>query len=468
MKIQFVNSLKRELEDFIPLQEGHVGLYCCGPTVYNYAHIGNIRAYLFEDVLRRTLESAGYEVHHVMNVTDVGHLTDDGDEGEDKMIKSARERGMSVWDIAAFFTETFFKDTQSMNILRPHRVCKATDHIQEMIDLVKTLEEKGFTYQAGGNVYFDTTRFPNYGQMANLANQELQHGVRVELDQEKKNPRDFVLWFTKSKFEDQAMTWPSPWGVGYPGWHLECSAMSSKYLGQQFDIHCGGIDHIPVHHTNEIAQSEAASGKKWVNYWLHNEFILIKSGKMSKSRGGFLTLGDLQERGYDPLDYRYFLLGGHYRSQLIFSWDSLDAARSARNSLIRRIIQLQQDGKVQEELSAPALTYLEEFKRHLWRDLNTPRGLASVWTLLKSTEISAGEKLTVIFKMDRILGLKLEEAGVSQKEAPLEKRLEELIARRQQAREQRDFARADAIRDELLKEGIQLLDSADGVKWKKI
>ncbi|MDA3956849.1 cysteine--tRNA ligase [Oceanispirochaeta sp.] len=474
MKVKLMNSDGRLLQDFLPLVEGQVGMYCCGPTVYNYAHIGNMRAYTFEDILRRTLEYAGYKVNHVMNVTDVGHLTGDGDDGEDKMIKSAREQGMTVWDIAQHFTDAFFKDSERLNIKRPLQVCKATDHIQDMIDMIKTLEDKGFTYVADGNVYFNTANFPEYGRMANLENQDLQHGARVAVDENKKNYTDFVLWFTNSKFETQAMTWDSPWGKGYPGWHIECSAMSCKYLGPHFDIHCGGVDHIPIHHTNEIAQSEAANSCKWVNYWLHNEFILMKSGKMSKSKGGFITLQDLLHKGYDPLDYRYFLLGGHYRSQLVFSWESLDASRSARESLVRKIQVMKKDGAVPDlqALSEEAKRVLNDFQDHMAADLNTPRALADIWSLLKNRGLTASEKLTLILDMDRILGLKLNEvsdevAGEEEMTGSLDEEINQLIQERQEARKNKDFSRSDEIRDQLLKQGIQIIDAPGGPKWKK-
>ncbi len=469
MKLKLLNSDGRKTEEFKPLKDGEVGLYCCGPTVYNYAHIGNMRAYTFEDILKRTLEYAGYTVNHVMNVTDVGHLTGDGDEGEDKMIKAAREKGMTVWDIAEHFTEAFFRDSERLNIERPNRICKATEHIQDMIDMVKTLEDKGYTYVAGGNVYFDTSRFPGYGKMANLENQDLQHGARVAVDGNKRNGTDFVLWFTNSKFGDQAMTWPSPWGEGYPGWHIECSAMSTRYLGPHFDIHCGGVDHIPIHHTNEIAQSEAANGCKWVNYWLHNEFILMKSGKMSKSKGGFITLQDLIDKGYNALDYRYFLLGGHYRSQLVFSWESLDASRSARESLMRKIAALKEEGRVQsvDTLTEEGQKVLSAFREHMAADLNTPRALADIWSLLKNKNLSASDKLTLIMDMDRILGLSLDEEAPEEEPAALDAEIEALLAERQEARKNKDFARSDEIRDQLLEQGIQIIDSPDGPKWKK-
>ena len=337
MKVYLYNTMSRTVEEFKPITEGFVGLYGCGPTVYDYAHIGNLRTYIFEDTLKRVLRHAGYNVKHVMNITDVGHLTGDGDEGEDKMAKSARERGRSVWDIAKFYTDAFFKDYDSLNIIRPDVVCPATQHIQQMIDLIKRLEAGGHTYVAGGNVYFSIDTFPEYGKLARLNLDDLKSGARIDIDSNKRNPKDFVLWFTNSKFGEQAMMWDSPWGRGYPGWHIECSAMSMYYLGEQFDIHCGGIDAIPVHHTNEIAQSEAATGKKWVNYWMHGEFLLSDKGKMSKSSGEFLTMSVLTKHGYDPLDYRYFCLGANYRTQLQFSYQGMDGARSARLGLAERI-----------------------------------------------------------------------------------------------------------------------------------
>jgi cysteinyl-tRNA synthetase len=471
MELHLFNTDGRKNEVFKPIRKQQVGLYCCGPTVYNYAHIGNMRPYTIQDVLRRTMIYFGYNVKHVMNITDVGHLTDDGDEGEDKMIKAAREKGMSVWDIARFFEEAFWTDLDRLNISRPNVSCRATDHIDDMISMIKTLEEKGFVYQSGGNVYFDTSRFPGYGKMALLEKQEQRQGARVGLDGNKKNYTDFVLWFTNSKFENQAMLWDSPWGKGYPGWHIECSAMSSRYLGDHFDIHCGGIDHIPIHHTNEIAQSEAASGHKWVNYWVHNEFILMKTGKMSKSKGDFLTIQSLVDKGYDALDYRYMLLGGHYRSQLVFSWESLDGAKSARESLIRKIKALASTCKPSAVLSERARTFLTDFESHIADDLNTPRCLADIWSLLKDKELSPEEKLALVYRIDTVLGLNLEVlAGEKEEETPeaLDDDVESLIAERTQARKEKDFARSDEIRDILLDRGIKIIDTPQGTTWEKV
>ncbi len=469
MEMHLYNTDGRESQVFKPIQEGKAGLYCCGPTVYNYAHIGNMRPYTIQDVLKRALTYFGYDVTHVMNITDVGHLTDDGDEGEDKMIKAAREKGMSVWDIARFFEDAFWKDLERLNISRPTVSCRATDHIEDMIGMVKTLEEKGYTYISGGNVYFDTSKFPEYGKMALLDRQELKEGARVGVDDNKRNYSDFVLWFTNSKFENQAMVWDSPWGKGYPGWHIECSAMSTKYLGKQFDIHCGGIDHVPIHHTNEIAQSEAANGCRWVNYWVHNEFLLMKTGKMSKSKGNFLTVQSLVDEGYDALDYRYLLLGGHYRSQLVFSWESLDAARSARESLVRKVKALLQEGEADRELGDKAQAYMNAFEEHLADDLNTPRCLADMWSLLKDKELSSSQKLALLFRMDSLLGLNLEEsAGAEEETAELDGDVEALIDERNQARKEKNFARSDEIRDELLARGIRIVDTPQGTTWEKV
>jgi cysteinyl-tRNA synthetase len=450
------------LEPFVPVEEGKAGMYACGPTVYNFAHIGNLRTYVFEDILRRTLEYFGYQVTHVMNITDVGHLTDDADAGEDKMVKSAKETGKTVWEIADMYTKAFFEDTDNLRILRPSVVCKATDHIPEMIALVKLLEEKGFTYESGGNIYFSIDKFPEYGRLALLDRQELLAGARIEVDSNKRNPHDFVLWFTKSKFENQAMIWDSPWGKGYPGWHLECSAMSMKYLGEQFDIHCGGIDHIPVHHTNEIAQSEAATGKRWVKYWLHGEFLVMDRSKMSKSKGGFITLSRLKEEGFDPLDYRYFCLGGHYRSQLQFSFDGLKAAQTARKNLMERISRLDRPTP-KEGRTGKGAHILEAFRKHLAGDLNMPKALAELWNLVKDGDIPDGDKVAVIGEMDRVFGLEL----LAEQNRTLDADVEALITERNEARKAKNYPRSDEIRDLLKSRGIILEDGPEGTRWKR-
>jgi len=466
--LKLFNTLGREIQEFKPLRAGEVGLYTCGPTVYNYAHIGNLRTYLFEDVLRRTMEYGGLQVRHVMNITDVGHLTDDADEGEDKIVKSAREKEKTVWEIAEFYTEAFFQDLERLNILPPTQTCRATEHIQEMIELVRRIEKRGFTYESGGNLYFDISKLEDYGKLARLNLDDLKAGARIEVDANKRNPHDFVLWFTRSKFEHQAMLWDSPWGRGYPGWHLECSAMSMKYLGERFDIHCGGVDHIAVHHTNEIAQSEAATGEPWVNYWLHGEFLVMAKEKMAKSSGNFLTLSALEEAGFSPLDYRYFCLNAHYRSQLQFSLEGLGSAKRARDNLGERIRRLKaaaaQEAGASQGAKAVAGACLDSFRANLENDLNTPQGLADLWGLLKNESIPAGAKLTAVLDMDRILGLDLESAGEEEAELPGD--LRELIEAREQARREKDFARADELRNRLKSRGVSLEDTPDGVRWR--
>ena len=475
------NTLGRQVQNFIPLVPGKAGFYGCGPTVYNYAHIGNLRAYVTHDILVRTLRRFGYEVNHVMNITDVGHLSGDNDEGDDKMVKSAAERGKSVLEIADFYTRAFLKDTDALNIVRPTVICKATDHIDEMIELIKRIEEKGFTYFAGGNLYFDISKFPAYGELALLHMDELKAGARIGQDENKKNAGDFVLWFTKSKFENQALVWDSPWGRGYPGWHIECSAMSIKYLGENFDIHSGGIDHIPVHHTNEIAQSEAATGKHpWVKYWVHNEFLVLDKDKMSKSAGGFITLQSLIDDGFHPLDYRYFLLGGHYRSQLQFSKTALEGAKNARKSLAEKIralaVQTQKEAANNEQRTAnhssagKAAEYLAGFDKALNDDLSTPRALAELWGLLKDSAVRADEALAAAMDMDGVLWLNLAEEAAREKngEDPvLIAEIEGLIAERKTAKAAKNFDRADEIRRNLKERGIILEDSPAGTSWRR-
>ncbi|MGA2974469.1 MAG: cysteine--tRNA ligase [Spirochaetia bacterium] len=461
MELKLWNTMGREMQTFTPIEKGKVGMYCCGLTVYDYAHVGNLRTYVFEDVLRKTLEYMGYQVRHVMNVTDVGHLTDDADDGEDKMLKGAREKGKTVWEIADFYTKAFFRDFSALRCALPTVVCKATEHIQDMIDLITRLEANGFTYIAGGNVYFDISKFPDYGRLALLGKQELKAGARIAVDEGKKNPADFALWFTKGKFEHQTMLWDSPWGRGYPGWHIECSAMSMKYLGEHFDIHCGGIDHIPVHHPNEIAQSEAATGKKWVNYWMHGEWLLIGKEKMAKSSGNLVPLSVLAEKGYDALDYRYFCLGAHYRAQLAFTWEALDAARAGRLGVQEKIVQLRgQANAGPEEPSGKARAYLADFESHAAEDLNMPRCLADLWTLLRDSAVAPAQKLGAAIRMDEILGMGLSE--VREHEVLLDEETRALINSREQARKNRDFKKADEIRALLLSKGIEVQDSPKG------
>ncbi|MFH1064817.1 MAG: cysteine--tRNA ligase [Candidatus Woesearchaeota archaeon] len=411
MALRIYNTLTRKKEEFEPILPGKAGLYCCGPTVYHYAHIGNLRAYIFNDILRRVLELDGNKVNHVMNITDVGHLTSDSDEGEDKMAKGAKREGKSVWDVAKFYTEAFFNDTDRLGILRPTVVCNATDHINEMIALVERIEANGYTYEAGGNIYFDVSKFENYAELARM-DMDAEKQARVEGDAGKKNHADFVLWFTNSKFGNQDMQWDSPWGKGFPGWHLECSAMSMKYLGEQFDIHCGGEDHVPIHHTNEIAQSEAATGKHpWVKYWMHNAFLVVDKGKMAKSEGDFLTLQKLVDEGYDPSVYRYFCLGAHYKQQLKFSFEGLNGAKNTFNRMKEKILELKGQELSNESVYQRDKTdmYFAEFKTALDDDLNTSQSLSVLWSVLRDNELNPGEKLELLYRFDEVLGFGLKE-----------------------------------------------------------
>lgn len=466
--MKLYNTMDRKVEEFVPIEEGKVGMYCCGPTVYNYAHIGNLRTYIFEDILHRTLEEAGYRVKHVMNITDVGHLTGDGDDGEDKLGKRSRETGKSVWDIAAFYTDAFFTDEKALNIKRPNVVCKATDHIQDMIALIKRLEEKGHTYTAGGNVYFSIDTIDDYGKLAGQKQEDKLSGARIAVDGNKRNPQDFVLWFTNSKFGEQAMMWDSPWGRGYPGWHIECSAMSMKYLGETFDIHCGGIDAIPVHHTNEIAQSEAATGHKWVNYWCHGEFLLNDKGKMSKSSGEFLTLPVLVGHGYNALDYRYFCLGGHYRTQLKFSYEALDHAKSARERLNSMVAELKAKAKPESTISEKAESYKDSFFAALFNDLRCPEALAVMWKMLKDNSITEGEKLSLLYSMDKVLGLDLDKVEAKKEEKVGGEEEWKLVEERKQAKAEKNYQRADEIRKELEERGYIVKDTPQGPILQKI
>ncbi|MGB4163065.1 MAG: cysteine--tRNA ligase [Bacillota bacterium] len=472
-RITLFNTLGRTEMPFEPLEPGKVGLYTCGPTVYDYAHIGNLRAYIAEDLLRRMLLYFGYEVNHVMNVTDVGHLTSDADTGEDKMTVGARREGKSVWELARYYEDAFFEDCRSLNILEPTTVARATEHIPEMIELIQRLIDRGYAYHAGGNVYFSVDNFPDYGKMAGLRLDEQQAGARVDVDPNKRNPHDFVLWFTESKFPDQEMKWDSPFGIGFPGWHIECTAIASKYLGERVDIHCGGIDHIPVHHTNELAQSEAAFGHKWVNYWFHVEFLIAKDGKMSKSSGGFLTLSELEKQGFTPADYRYFCLQAHYRSPLQFTWEALSAAQSALSNLKSLYTGwLQEDaagsaGDSSDSLGdsdfaeGPARSYLEEFDTAIASDLNVPRALGTVWKMARDQALSSGEKRRLLLRFDKVLGLGV--ADWAPQELPED--LRKLIEEREEARKRRDFATADALRDRLAEAGVVIKDTPEGTKW---
>ena len=462
--IQFFNTLTRKKEAFVPIEAAKVRLYCCGPTVYNYAHIGNLRTYIFEDLLRRTLARAKYDVLHVMNVTDVGHLQSDADDGEDKMMLAQKRENKSPWEIAKYYEDAFFADCAQLEILKPHTVCRATDHIPEMIDMVKTLVAKGYAYQAGGNqpnVYFDTSKFTAYRDFARLV-QDADAQARVDEDANKRNASDFVLWFTLegSKYPNQIMQWDSPWGVGFPGWHIECSAMATKYLGEQIDIHCGGIDHIPVHHTNEIAQSECCSGHKWVNTWLHGEFLLVDAGKMSKSAGEFLTLQKLIKDGYRAAHYRYLCLTAHYRGQLKFSYDSLDQARNAYDTLCHKAEEIRGKGIV-ASATPKSKAVVAAIDAAMRDDLNAPVALAALWAAMRDDSFTPAEQIFILDHADSAFGL----GGVMLDRPQLTAAQHELLYQRDGARRTKDWGASDALRDQLLAQGIGLKDRPEGSSW---
>ncbi len=458
--------MTRNKDEFIPYKEGKVGMYTCGPTVYNYAHIGNLRTYIFEDVLKKSLEYVNYKVKHVMNVTDVGHLQSDGDEGEDKMALGASREHKTVWEIAKFYEDAFFEDCKKLNIKRPTIVCRATEHIQEMIDFINKLEEKGYTYVSNGNVYFEIDKFADYTKLANLSIDDLEAGSRIEIDPNKKNPLDFVLWFTNSKFSNQIMQWESPWGKGFPGWHLECSAMSVKYIGEYLDIHCGGVDHVAIHHTNEVAQSEGALGHKWVKYWMHGEFLVLDGGKMSKSTGDFLTVSRLEEEGYSPLDYRYFCLQSKYRKQLVFSFDSLNDAKNGYKKLKERISSILISIDKNDIINSDKIVaYKEKFSLYISDDLNIANAFTVLFDVLKDSELNNKEKAILIEDFDKVFSLDLMEVENSATNLN-EDLINKLIIERAEARKNKNWARADEIRNEFIAMNIELLDTKEGTAWK--
>lgn len=457
MKLRLYDTYSRSIREFQPINPPNVGLYTCGPTVYDYAHIGNLRTYIFEDILRRVLEFNGYTVKHVMNITDVGHLVSDADTGEDKMEKGSRRTGKSAWEIADQYALAFQDDMQHLNMLEPTIWCKATDHIQEQIDFVQCIEKMGFTYHTSDGIYFDTSKQPDYGYMARLDVEGLQAGTRIDMG-EKKSPTDFALWKFSPKDKKRQMEWDSPWGVGFPGWHIECSAMSAKYLGPYFDIHCGGEDHISVHHTNEIAQTEACFGTRLANFWMHGYFLQVEEDRMSKSSGEFLRLQSLIDRGYDPLSYRYFALNANYRSKLTFTWEGLDSAQTSLERLRNATYEMGESGNLDKG-------YLDKFTEQINEDLNMPRALAVTWELVHS-DLPSDIKKATLLKFDTVLGLNL--ATWQPEEEILPEEILRLLDLRQKARENKDWAKADAIREQLTDAGYQVKDTLDGPQVKRI
>ena len=460
------NTATHHKDEFKPQNEHQVTMYCCGPTVYNFAHIGNLRTYIFEDLLSRTIR-LHYPLKHVMNITDVGHLVSDADSGEDKMEVGAAREGKSAWDIAKFYEQKFWQDYDALHCTRPTIISRATAHIKEMIALVKTLEEKGYTYRTSDGIYYDTSKFSRYDALVGHARiRGLQGGARVEMSDEKRNPTDFALWKFSPKDKKRQMEWDSPWGVGFPGWHIECSAMAMKYLGHTLDIHCGGIDHVTIHHTNEIAQSEAATGEKYVNYWVHGEFLILRSGKMSKSGGTFVTLDVLKEKGYEPLAYRYLCLGAHYRTQLEFSYESMDSATKSLKNLRALSCQAKDEANGTPVQSEKVQAWKNKFTAAMEDDLNAPKALAITWEAVRSGELTAGEKLAFLEFADTILALDLfKKPEAAACELPAE--VAELLKARAEARGAKDWKKSDELRDAIARLGYVVKDTPQGQQAEK-
>ncbi len=480
-RMSIFNTLTRQVEPFKPNEDGKVSMYTCGPTVYHFAHIGNLRSYIMEDILEKTLNLIGYKVLRCMNITDVGHLTGDSDEGEDKMLLGAQREHKSVMDIAKFYTEKFKEDCKDLNIKWPEIVVPATSCVDEYIKIIETLLEKGYAYKSQGNIYFDVSKLQNYYTLTNHKADDMLVGVRegVELDEGKRNQADFALWFTKSKFADQELKWDSPWGVGYPGWHIECSGISCKYLGEYLDIHCGGVDNKFPHHTNEIAQSESYLGHKWCNYWFHVEHLNGENGKMSKSAGGFVTVNSLKEKGYNPLAYRFFCLMSHYAKPLVFSFDRLNGAVSAYDKLKERIASIKTDviklhnleseeellGLIKESVMDETEELYNRFKSALEDDLNTSMAITVLYDVLKSNIIDE-DKLYLVKEFDKVLGLDLLKSNTEVEDIP--KEVKQLAETRWQAKLERNWAVADEMRNKITSLGYQIIDSKDGYSIKKI
>lgn len=464
--MKLYNTRSRMIEEFVPNNKDVVTLYTCGPTVYHFAHIGNLRTYIMEDVLEKALNFVGYNVKRVMNITDVGHLTSDGDTGEDKMLKGAKREHKSVMDIAKYYTDCFKEDCNELNITWPETVIPATSMIDYYINFIEELIKKGYAYFANGNVYFDTSKLKDYYVLSNHVLDDLMEGVRegVSIDSNKKNKNDFVLWFTKSKFDSQELKWDSPWGLGYPGWHIECSCISIKYLGEYLDIHCGGVDNIFPHHTNEIAQSESYLGHKWGNYWFHTEHLNDSTGKMSKSKGEFLTVSLLKEKGYNPLSYRFLCLQSHYRKQMIFTFESLDIAENAYKKLLNRVANLKNDEVVDKNIKE---MYITKFKETLEDDLNTSNSLTVLYEVLKS-DINDATKRELVLEFDKVLSLDLMKSNTNDVDSNKKKYIQEMIEKRELAKREKNYVLADEIRNKLNEEGIVLKDTREGTIYEII
>jgi len=460
MALNIYNTLTRKKEEFKSIKNKQVGLYTCGPTVYWFAHIGNLRTYLFEDILKRVLKYDGYKIKHVMNITDVGHLTSDADIGEDKMEKGAKREGKTAWQIAKFYTNAFKKDIKNLNIESPTLWTKATDYIKEQIDLIKKLEKKGFTYKTLDGIYFNTSKIKDYGKLSGVKKRKLKAGARVKMVMGKKNPTDFALWKFTQKGIKRQMEWVSPWGKGFPGWHTECVVMSAKHLGVPFDIHCGGIDHIPIHHTNEIAQAEAAFNKNLANFWLHGEFLTLEGGKMAKSEGNIITLESLIKKEFNPLSYRYLCLSGHYRSKISFSWEALKSAQNALDNLYEKIRGL---NKSENKKSGLLKDYIKKFSEYINDDLNTPKAIALMWETIKSKELLGLEKYNILINFDKVLGLGL--SKIKKSEIPQE--IIKIVEEREKYRKENNWKKSDELREKIKSLGFIVEDTAKGPKIKK-
>ncbi len=470
--LKLYNTLTKQIEEIKPIRSGQIGLYTCGPTVYDVAHIGNLRTYIFEDILKRALVYNGYKVEHAMNITDVGHLVGDGDEGEDKLEVGARREGKNPLDIAKVYTEKFFEDAAKLNIIKPGKILSATQSIPEQIEIIKILEEKGFAYKGETAVYFDTSKLSDYGKLSGQNLSEKMTGARenVVIDKDKKNPADFALWFfLKGRYEHHVLKWSSPWGEGFPGWHIECSAISRKLLGQPFDIHCGGVDHIGTHHANEIAQSEAAFGVQLCNVWMHGEFLLINAGRMGKSEGNAYNLDTIIQKGFSPLDYRYFCLGANYRSQLNFTWESLNASKTALERLRNKIFKILNSLNMSDSSTdgeSDLRSYYGKFEDSINDDLNIPEALALVWLVVDNPRLKNESKINLVKKFDEVLGLDLLKS--KDKEEPIPEKVEQLLAERQTARDMKDFQKSDELRKQIEDLGYTVKDTISGQQIKKL